>query len=109
MQEFETILDPILIPRVPGTENHSVVRQVCDGLVGIDVLIEVDYKLLIYFQYISNFMTDLGWDVEKDSFEDNTPQGRKPFENIITTLNPNVPRRYGIALLFILWYISSKY
>lgn len=39
-------------------------------------------------------MGGLGWAVEKDEFEDQTPVGPKPFTNIITTLNPNVHRRY---------------
>ncbi|OXA61103.1 Glutaminyl-peptide cyclotransferase [Folsomia candida] len=78
---FETIVNPLLIPRVPGTENHVAVRN-----------------------YISEFMANLGWNVEKDTFEDTTPLGVKPFENIITTLDPNVPRRLVLACHF-----DSKY
>lgn len=70
VDSFDSILDPILIPRVPGTANHEKVKN-----------------------FIKNYMTRLGWIVEGDAFEDNTPYGKKPFENIIATLNPNVPRR----------------
>ncbi len=38
-------------------------------------------------------MSGLGWTIETDAFQDNTPHGVKPFENIIATLNPDTPRR----------------
>lgn len=50
MQGFDMTLDPILIPRVVGTPNHSKVRQ-----------------------YIMDQMTSLGWHVETDPFTSDTP------------------------------------
>ena len=42
-------------------------------------------------------MKSLDWSIETDAFEDDTPYGKKPFENIIATLNPEVPRRLEIT------------
>ena len=42
-------------------------------------------------------MNNLGWTVQSDIFEDNTPYGVKQFENIIATLNPDSPRRYAYS------------
>jgi len=78
---FEPLLDPMLIPRVPGTQNHAQVKQ-----------------------FIKSHMNDLGWAVETDAFTDNTPHGAKPFENIIATLNPDTPRRLVLAC-----HYDSKY
>lgn len=97
MQGFRMTLEPIMIPRVVGTPGHARVKQ-----------------------YIIDQMTALGWDVETDKFTDQTPvvcsffktfmaiklsnkgyflinQGAKEFENIITTLDPNAPRRLVLA------------
>jgi glutaminyl-peptide cyclotransferase len=71
-QTFEDLLDPIMVPRVPGTKSHAKVKA-----------------------YLQKYMKNLGWTVEGDVFEDQTPLGKKPFENIIATLNPNAPRRYS--------------
>lgn len=74
-------LDPILVPRVVGTPNHAKVKQ-----------------------YIIDQMQSLGWSIETDKFSDNTPVGRKNFENIIATLDPAAPRRLVLACHF-----DSKY
>lgn len=74
MQGFDVTVDPILVPRVVGTPNHAVVRQ-----------------------YIIDQMRSLGWDIETDQFTTNTPHGRKTFENVITTLDPNAQRRLVLA------------
>jgi len=78
---FEQLLDPILIPRVSGTENNRKVAE-----------------------YIKNHMKNLDWTVTTDAFEDNTPHGRKYFENIIATLNPDTHRRLVLAC-----HYDSKY
>jgi glutaminyl-peptide cyclotransferase len=38
-------------------------------------------------------MKSLEWDVEEDTFTDNTPHGNRKFTNIIATLNPNACKR----------------
>ena len=81
MQGFDVTLDPILVPRVVGTPSHSKVKQ-----------------------YIIDQMQALGWDVQTDKFTDNTPLGKKNFENIISTLDPNAPRNLVLACHF-----DSKY
>ena len=74
MQGFDVTLDPILVPRVVGTPNHSKVKQ-----------------------YIIDQMQSLGWNVQTDKFTDNTPLGKKNFENIISTLDPKADRNLVLA------------
>jgi len=82
VNHFEEVLDTILIPRVVGTANHEFVKQ-----------------------FIIRKMQELGWNVESDPFEENTPIfGRLQFENIVATLNPNA-RRY----LVLACHYDSKY
>lgn len=72
--DFNATLDSILIPRVVGSEGHRKVRQ-----------------------YIVDSMNRLGWSVEEDSFETNTPRGRMTFTNVAATLNPNSCHRLVLA------------
>ncbi|XP_045109767.1 uncharacterized protein LOC123503803 isoform X2 [Portunus trituberculatus] len=74
MKHFRKMLAPILVPRVVGTEGHTRVRQ-----------------------HLMNTMNSLGWTVEEDSFDSNTPVGRKTFTNVIATLNPDAPRHLNLA------------
>nr|QBF51279.1 glutaminyl-peptide cyclotransferase [Scylla paramamosain] len=74
MQHFRKMLAPILVPRVVGTEGHTRVRQ-----------------------HLVNTMNSLGWTVEEDRFDSNTPVGRKTFTNVIATLNPDAPRHLILA------------
>jgi len=67
---FKRTLANILIERVPDTPGSKKVRD-----------------------FISNEMSDLGWTVEEDAFEQDTVIGNVRFTNIIATLNPNAPRR----------------
>nr|GAT49385.1 glutaminyl-peptide cyclotransferase [Mycena chlorophos] len=71
----------ILIPRVPGTENNTLVRN-----------------------YIVSKLQDLKWHVELDTFNDSTPLGEKQFSNIIATKDPAASRRVIVAAHF-----DSKY
>ena len=71
-QPLEPLLAPLLTPRVPDTEGNTQARL-----------------------YISQVLTDLGWSIELDSFNQNTVIGEKKFHNIIATRNKNSPRRLG--------------
>ena len=42
-------------------------------------------------------MKNLGWTVEEDSFEDDTPFGRKRFTNVIATQDPSRSQRTIVA------------
>ncbi|VEN47933.1 unnamed protein product [Callosobruchus maculatus] len=76
------VLNNILIPRVVGTPNHEKVLQ-----------------------YIKKELQNLGWNIEIDEFENNTPIfGRLKFRNIIATLNPNADRYLVLAC-----HYDSKY
>jgi len=78
---FMKTLDKILIPRVPGTEGHSKVRD-----------------------FIIESMEELEWQVDRDAFTDSTPFGNIRFENIIATQNPLAERFLVLAC-----HYDSKY
>ncbi|KAK5581759.1 hypothetical protein RB653_003337 [Dictyostelium firmibasis] len=62
MEEIQKHLKHILVERVADTPNHKKVRE-----------------------YIVSQFDKLYWDIEFDSFKDNTPFGEKTFTNIILT------------------------
>ncbi|XP_064402831.1 glutaminyl-peptide cyclotransferase-like isoform X2 [Halichondria panicea] len=67
----------VLKERVPGTPGHEEVRK-----------------------YIVSRLSQLNcsrWNITEHSFEDDTPLGRKPFTNIIATLDPHVSKRLVLA------------
>lgn len=75
IEGIHDVLSKILIERVPGTANHTIVRE-----------------------YIADYMQRLGWSIEQNEFFDQTPHnGRMKFTNIITRLNPNAKRYLTIA------------
>ncbi|CAH0767234.1 unnamed protein product [Bemisia tabaci] len=74
ISDFKEILKPILVERVPGTKSHAKVKN-----------------------YITKSMQELGWTVEHDAFNDNTPFGPFNFTNIVAKLNPNAERYLTIA------------
>lgn len=78
---FNEVLDNILIPRVVGTKNHEAV-----------------------FNYIKAELHKLGWAVDIDEFESDTPFGSLAFKNIIGSLNPNAERYLVLAC-----HYDSKY
>ena len=71
---METILQPLLITRTPGSAGNAAARD-----------------------YISTFLTELGWAVEYDTFTQDTVVGKTTFSNIIATHHPNSPRRLVMA------------
>lgn len=81
-QHLRDAIHNILIPRVVGTGNHSIVRQ-----------------------YIVQSLRDLDWHVELNSFHDTAPiLGSLHFHNIIATLNPQAERYLVLAC-----HYDSKY
>jgi hypothetical protein len=78
---FSTHLPKILIPRVSSTPNNTLVRT-----------------------YIVSTLNSLGWHVELDEFEWDTPLGKKSFSNIIATKDTSASRRVALAA-----HYDSKY
>lgn len=74
-------LNDILIPRVPGTQNNTKVKE-----------------------YIISSFRKLSWTIEEDTFTDNTPIGEITFSNVIVTKNINATKRLVLAAHF-----DSKY
>ena len=75
------LLKPLLVPRVAGTQENVLVRQ-----------------------FIVDHYQSLGWHIELDSFQDDTPFGKKEFTNVIATYNPDAKRRLILSAHF-----DSKY
>ncbi|XP_039309752.1 glutaminyl-peptide cyclotransferase isoform X2 [Solenopsis invicta] len=76
------VLDNICVVRIVGTVEHAKVKK-----------------------YIKRSMESLGWTVESDLFQADTPVfGKLQFENIIAKLNPNAKRYLALACHF-----DSKY
>lgn len=74
-------LAPFLIPRVSGSEGNIQVQQ----------------HILATFK-------SLNWHVEEDRFNETTPYGVKPFNNIVVTKHIGAPRKLILAAHF-----DSKY
>ncbi|XP_058451695.1 glutaminyl-peptide cyclotransferase [Malaya genurostris] len=76
------VLKRLLVERVVGTPSHEQVRN-----------------------FIVEYMRKLGWQVELDEFEDETPIfGKLKFSNIVATLNPKAERFLVLAC-----HYDSKY
>lgn len=73
-EEFEHLLDPLLIPRMPDTENSTIIQH-----------------------YIKDHFSRINWHIEEDTFQSPTPYGTKTFTNLIITHNPNAPRKMVLA------------
>ena len=48
-------------------------------------------------QFIKQSLKDYGWHVDEDKFQDNTPEGKVTFANVIATLDPKATRRLVLA------------
>lgn len=72
--ELKSLAAPLLVPRMPDTDSHRNVQQ-----------------------YIKTHFYNLNWDIEEDTFVDNTPYGMKQFNNIIVTYEPEVKNKLVLA------------
>jgi len=73
-EKFLAVLNEMLIPRLPGTANHTRVRN-----------------------RIVEELRALGWSVDTPSHLEATPFGTERFTNIVATLDPEAPRRLVLA------------
>ncbi|RHZ64139.1 hypothetical protein Glove_326g72 [Diversispora epigaea] len=81
LETFSNYLTPILIPRVPDTDGNRKVQN-----------------------FIKEHFNKLKWDIDEDTFTDETPLGKKQFNNIIVTKNIKSNKRLVMAAHF-----DSKY
>ncbi|ORY82798.1 hypothetical protein LY90DRAFT_697437 [Neocallimastix californiae] len=79
------LLTPLLVERVVGTESHKKVQE-----------------------FIVNHFKGLQWEMEIDTFENNTPLGIKTFSNYIFTKNPISERRIVLAAHYDSKYFKDK-
>ncbi|KAM3717142.1 Glutaminyl-peptide cyclotransferase [Dirofilaria immitis] len=73
-QKFQRLLDPILVPRIVGTQSHDDVAE-----------------------HLSRTLSVLGFTIEWDLFKETTPHSEKPFRTLIATHDGSVPRRLVFA------------
>uniref|UniRef100_A0A1I8EBJ5 glutaminyl-peptide cyclotransferase n=1 Tax=Wuchereria bancrofti TaxID=6293 RepID=A0A1I8EBJ5_WUCBA len=73
-QKFRELLEPILVPRIVGTQSHEEVAG-----------------------HLSRTLSALGFTIEWDLFDEATPLGMKSFRTLIATHDPSVPRRLVLA------------
>ncbi|EFO23566.1 hypothetical protein LOAG_04916 [Loa loa] len=73
-QKFRELLEPILVPRIVGTQSHEEVAG-----------------------HLSRTLSALGFTTEWDLFEEATPHGMKSFKTLIATHDLSVPRRLVLA------------
>lgn len=77
-------LSKILIPRAPGTENNTFVKN-----------------------YIASTLKALNWEVVEDTFNDTTPYGERTFTNVIATKDPRASNRVIVSAHFDSKYFSG--
>ncbi|XP_052767184.1 glutaminyl-peptide cyclotransferase-like [Mya arenaria] len=82
---FRNLVRPLLIPRMPDTENSTIVQN-----------------------YIKSHFSNLNWEVEEDRFSDSTPYGVKEFNNIIVTYQPEVKNKLVLSCHYDSKNISSR-
>lgn len=76
-----SLLARILRPRVPGTANHTYVRE---ALVGV-------------FANQTDAAGTPKWHIAAPTFEVDTPEGRKRMTNVVATRDPQASRRLVLA------------
>jgi len=104
-----SLLSPLMIPRVSGTANNTIVQQFIlnhfaalnqtapgDGSAPVDDKDDDDGS--------KKKRSKMGWHVEQDRFEEMTPYGLKTFTNLVFTKNPKATNRLVFAAHF-----DSKY
>eukprot|EP00736_Rhodelphis_marinus_P010696 Rmarinus@m.5607 len=60
-------------------------------------------------EYMTDFFSELGWQVELDAFIAGTPHGDLPFSNIVATLDPSAPKRLILAAHYDSKFFASGY
>ncbi|KAK0538556.1 hypothetical protein OC834_000400 [Tilletia horrida] len=86
-----SFLSKILIPRVPGTENNTLVQR---------TIAEVFERELAPKPASPHGPARSGWTLHRQTFEDNTPEGKRKFTNLIATKEPDAPRKLMLAAHF---------
>ncbi|KAF9436316.1 hypothetical protein BGZ76_004277 [Entomortierella beljakovae] len=125
-----SLLSPLLIPRVSGTDNNTIVQNFIldyfsklnqtslsgdifpddDNIGPIPPGKRFDKKKRQHYETADRLYRRApgkkgsGWHVEIDNFQDTTPYGQKNFTNYIFTKNPNAENRLVFAAHF-----DSKY
>ena len=74
LNHSSSLLKPLLVPRVPDTPSNRAVQA-----------------------FITKHFENLGWTIERDAFEAQTPLGTKHFTNLIFTHNPRALRKLVLA------------
>lgn len=81
----DSLLAPILVPRVPGSENSTRVRE-----------------------HLATVLEKNGWHVSYDAFTTTTPVGEVEFTNVIATLDPPGVESGDVGRLVLAAHYDSK-
>lgn len=73
-ERFRNLLDPLLVPRIVGTQTHDEVAA-----------------------HLARTLLSLGFEIDWDRFRENTPYGIKPFATLIATFDSYAPKRLVLA------------
>jgi len=76
-----SMLQPLLVVRYPGTPGYESVQQ-----------------------HLKLTLRNFGWEIEEDTFTDDTPLGQKQFTNIIASINTKSTHRIVVSA-----HYESKY
>ncbi|KAM0792487.1 hypothetical protein ACM66B_005159 [Microbotryomycetes sp. NB124-2] len=79
--EPSSVLSQLLVPRAVGSANLTRVQSL-----------------------VETFFKELGWHVERDEFDADTPVGQRSFVNLVFTHDPNAARRLVLSA-----HLDSKY
>ncbi|GJJ70463.1 glutaminyl-peptide cyclotransferase [Entomortierella parvispora] len=103
-----SLLAPLMIPRVSGTANNTLVQQfILDHFAALNQTSPGDGSAPVDDSGDNSQKkkrSKHGWHVEQDRFEEMTPYGMKTFTNLIFTKNPKATNRLVFAAHF-----DSKY
>ncbi|KAK0565642.1 hypothetical protein OC861_003659 [Tilletia horrida] len=90
-RQSSSFLSKILIPRVPDTHNNTLVQQI------IADIFEHELKPK---PSSPHGPARSGWTLERQTFESNTPEGKRKFTNLIATKERDAPRKLMLAAHF---------
>ncbi|KAE8216316.1 hypothetical protein CF327_g491 [Tilletia walkeri] len=86
-----SFLSQILIPRVPGTPNNTLVQRTIASIFEHELSPKPSSP---------HGPARSGWTLDRHSFEADTPEGRKKFTNLIATKEKDAPRKLMLAAHF---------
>ncbi|PWZ02745.1 hypothetical protein BCV70DRAFT_209303 [Testicularia cyperi] len=92
----DSLLSRILIPRPPDTENSRKVQKAILDVFRNELGGSSDDSSSFKIDWTKS-NGKLGWHIDTHTFETDTPEGKKKMTNLILTKNPSAPRKFVVA------------